>query len=71
MPDKTPWYEVVGYFLNGIMVLLGLLFLIVLLTGCGDIAHQYQRTVWGIDCRQDKLIHGQCAPVAAAKKGTP
>ena len=36
------------------------LLLSVLCLGCADIAHKYQRTVFGIDCRQDKLQHGQC-----------
>ena len=69
LPRGAPmsWYECIGACLVGVAI--GVT--IALLVGCGDLAHQYQRTVWGIDCRQDKLIHGQCAPVAATKKGTP
>jgi len=36
------------------------------MSGCAESAYWYQRSVWGIDCRQDKLTNGQCTPV---KKG--
>lgn len=46
------------------LVLLGLFFGLMLLAamlgGCADISHKYQRSVWGIDCRQEKLVNGQC-----------
>lgn len=32
------------------------------LIGCGEATHLYQRTLFGIDCRPDKLqANGQCA----------
>ena len=31
--------------------------------GCSDVAYQYQRSVWGLDCRQAKLQNGQCVAV--------
>ena len=39
------------------------------LSGCTDIAHQYQRAVWGIDCRPEKAVNVHCVPTPA--KGTP
>ena len=44
------------------------LLLALALSGCTDIAHTYQRTVWGIDCRPEKAVNGHC--VAATEKGT-
>jgi hypothetical protein len=37
-----------------------------LLSGCMDVAQWQLRTFYGIDCRQEKLVNGQCVPV---KKG--
>jgi hypothetical protein len=47
---------------HGLVVVrrLFLLALLVGLSGCGDLAHSYQRAVWGIDCRAEKLHNGQC-----------
>jgi hypothetical protein len=39
-----------------------------LLSGCMDVAQWQLRTFYGIDCRPEKLQHGQCVPV---KKGSP
>ena len=44
-----------------LMLVLSLLF-----SGCMDVAQWQLRTFYGIDCRQDKLVNGQCVPV---KKG--
>jgi hypothetical protein len=38
------------------------------LSGCMDVAHWQTRTFYGLDCRQEKLVNGQCVPV---KKGDP
>jgi len=43
------------------------LVLSLLLSGCGDAAHWYTRTFYGIDCRPEKLNNGYCVP---ANKGT-
>ena len=61
--DTLGWLPLLG--LAG-LILLGLL-LISSLSGCADMAHRYTRTVWGVDCRQDKLQNGQC--VATTSKG--
>ena len=39
-----------------------------LLSGCMDVAQWQLRTFYGIDCRPEKLQHGQCVPV---KQGSP
>ena len=39
-----------------------------LLSGCYDIATWQARTFYGLECRSDKLVNGQCVPV---KKGDP
>jgi len=55
-PVPLGWLSLLG--------LVGLLFLGVvllsMLSGCGDMAHRYTRTVWGVDCRPEKLKNGQC-----------
>ena len=47
---------------------LGILTLVLslVLSGCMDVAQWQLRTFYGIDCRQEKLVNGQCVPV---KKG--
>jgi len=45
---------------------LGLVVLAGCLSGCMDVAQWQLRTFYGIDCRQEKLVNGQCVPV---KKG--
>jgi hypothetical protein len=31
-----------------------------LLTGCADVVHWHSRTLFGVDCRPEKLQDGQC-----------
>jgi len=40
-----------------------MLVLSLLCSGCMDVAQWQLRTLYGIDCRQDKLVNGQCVPV--------
>lgn len=40
--------------------LVGLALLLVSLAGCADAAHWHSRTVFGLDCRPEKLHNGQC-----------
>jgi hypothetical protein len=37
-----------------------LILLAISVMGCGDIAHWHSRTVFGLDCRPEKLQNGQC-----------
>jgi hypothetical protein len=39
-----------------------------ILSGCYDIATWQARTFYGLECRSEKLVNGQCVPV---KKGDP
>jgi len=38
-----------------------------LFTGCADSAYWWQRTMMQIDCRPDKLTNGQCTSTSQAK----
>lgn len=42
------------------------LVLSLLCSGCMDVAQWQARTFYGIDCREEQLVHGRCVPV---KKG--
>jgi len=43
-----------------LLVLLGLAWV---LSGCMDIAQWQLRTFYGLDCRTEKLVDGKCVPV--------
>lgn len=48
-----------------LMLVVGLL--VSSLSGCAEMAHQTTR-LYGLDCRQEKLVNGQC--VSTPQKGT-
>ena len=50
------------------LLLLVLLGLVCVLSGCMDVAQWQLRTFYGVDCRPEKLVNGQCVPVK--KEGT-
>lgn len=43
-----------------IRLTLALLCLTGILAGCADVAHWQSRTLFGVDCRPEKLHNGQC-----------
>ena len=47
------------------MLVVGLL--VLSLSGCAEMAHQTTR-LYGLDCRQEKLVNGQC--ISTEQKGT-
>jgi hypothetical protein len=41
------------------------LLLLSVLSGCADLIHGHSRTLFGVDCRPDKLRNGQCVETRA------
>ena len=58
--EKMSWYAFIGYTLAALVV--GVV--IAVLVGCSDLAYSVHRTALGIDCRPEKLQHGQCVSTA-------